>query len=38
MEKEYSLLLTLYHTISTFNYPTEEGFGKHCGEKGENAR
>ena len=21
--------LTLYHTIPTFNYPKEEGFGKH---------
>ena len=28
--------LTFYDTISNFNDPKEEGFGKHCG-KGENA-
>ena len=26
-------LLTLYHTIPTFNDPKEDGFGKHCGKR-----
>ena len=26
----FSAILTLYHTIPTFNNPEEEGFGKHC--------
>ena len=37
VHKKYNLkitftktFLTLYHTIPTFNYPKEEGFGKHC--------
>ena len=29
----WSHLLTLYHTILTFNNPNEEGFGKHCGKR-----
>ena len=28
-----SWLLTLYHTIPTFNDPKEEGCGKHCGKR-----
>ena len=28
-----TLLLTLYHTIPTFNDPEKESFWKHCGEK-----
>ena len=27
------VLLTLYHTIPTFNDPKEEAFGKHCGKR-----
>ena len=26
-------ILTLYHTIPTFNDPKEEDFGKHCGKR-----
>ena len=26
-------MLTLYHTIPTFNDPKEEAFGKHCGKR-----
>ena len=26
-------ILTLYHTIPTFNDPEKEGFRKHCGKK-----
>ena len=33
---QWSLALTLYHTILTFKDPKEEGFGKHW-EKRENA-
>ena len=30
--KIFKCVLTLYHTIPTFNDP-EEGFGKHCGKR-----
>ena len=31
--KIFKCVLTLYHTIPTYNDPKEEGFGKHCGKR-----